>query len=378
MKKILIITTALTGMGHKSASDSLEVSLKKYRDLTVKIVEGFELGNESYREKSSIYKDSVKISYEFWHFLWVVNDKLYKIVNNYVESKIKQKFLKLINTFKPDLIISVQPIFVGSIINILEKNNITIPFGVCITDIVSISNFWMDERSDFTICTTKDTAKACIGKGIDKKKLCMLSYPLKNEFAQIVKLRREANIDKKNVKILMVSGGDGTINFKYLCMDIIKWYENKYKDKFQLEITIILGNNEKLRAQLDKDLSKKNKKYIIIKGFVKNIEKYYLENTIGIFRASPGVMLEAVACNLPMILIDYIPGQESGNGKFAQEYNIGIMCITKGKIIDAIEKMIVDDFAYLKHVKEKQRNFVRLYLKDNNIGDYLYHYANKK
>lgn len=374
MKKILVISTSLTGMGHKSASDSLKSNLSNYRDLKVKVVEGFELGDEVYKKKSSIYKDSVKISPEFWHFLWIINDKLYKIVNNYVETKITKKFLELINDFKPDLIVSVQPIFVGSTINILEKNHVKIPFGVCITDIATISNFWMDERADFTICTTKNTVDACIKKGLEKHKLCMLSYPLKSQFLNIIKFGKEAIIDKKFIKVLMIAGGDGTTNFKFLCREIINWYENKYKDKFQLEITIILGNNNKLSVQLERNLSGKYKRYINIKGFVKNIEKYYLESTIGIFRASPGIMLEAVACNLPMILIDYIPGQESGNGKFAQEHNIGIMCMTTDNIIDSVEKMICDDFSYLKYIKSKQRNFARIYLKGNNIGDYLYKY----
>ncbi|SHJ91430.1 processive 1,2-diacylglycerol beta-glucosyltransferase [Hathewaya proteolytica DSM 3090] len=383
MKRILIITTSLTGMGHKSASDSIEGELSSYKDLYVKTIEGFELGSEWYKAQSQIYSKSVKLSYDLWHFLWVTSDIGYKEINMYISKKIEKKFLATVKEVKPDLILTVQPMFVGSILNIMEHYYMDIPFGVCITDIVSISNFWTDKRANFVICPTEECKEACLVRGVDEKRIQSLSYPLRPQFLKVLDKSMDFRIQfmkrcelKNQVNILMVAGGDGTANFYDICDKIRKKLSHKYK----FSITIVTGRNMVLKAELEKKFKvwgKDKRFYITVKGFVKNMEHEYMNNNIGILRASPGVMMEGVACRLPMIFFDYIPGQESGNGEFAQKNGIGTLCSSSEEIINKIENYIGEDFKVMKDMIYRQNEFYHKYL-NKPLGKYLYDFINNK
>ena len=77
-----------------------------------------------------------------------------RLINSFIEILIRNQFLELLDEVKPDLILSVHPNFNGSILNILEKQYIKIPFVTLIADLVNISPLWMDVRADYIISPT--------------------------------------------------------------------------------------------------------------------------------------------------------------------------------------------------------------------------------
>ena len=68
-KKILIITSYITGHGHKSITEALEEELKTRKDITYKIIEGFELGGKMGVTVSKFYSPLVCKSKKIWKII---------------------------------------------------------------------------------------------------------------------------------------------------------------------------------------------------------------------------------------------------------------------------------------------------------------------
>ena len=47
MRRLLILTAEFTGHGHKSISDALIERLRKYGDIEIKVIDGFDLMNKA-------------------------------------------------------------------------------------------------------------------------------------------------------------------------------------------------------------------------------------------------------------------------------------------------------------------------------------------
>ncbi len=57
-------------------------------------------------------------------------------------------------------------------------------------------------------------------------------------------------------------------------------------------------------------------------------------------RGSPNVIMEAVACNVPLIITGALPGQEEENPKFVEKHKLGVVCESTGKIKDVVSYQI--------------------------------------
>lgn len=82
-----------------------------------------------------------------------------------------------------------------------------------------------------------------------------------------------------------------------------------------------------------------------------------LKSNVMFTRASPNVMMEAVACNVPLVLTGSLPGQEQGNIGFAQKYNLGTSFKNKKYLCNTIEELFYNDNYLLDSIKNSQRKF---------------------
>ncbi|MCL2085000.1 MAG: UDP-N-acetylglucosamine--LPS N-acetylglucosamine transferase, partial [Oscillospiraceae bacterium] len=94
-----------------------------------------------------------------------------------------------------------------------------------------------------------------------------------------------------------------------------------------------------------------------ILGFCDDVQNYMLEADLAFLRGSPNSMMEAVTCNVPMIITGSLPGQEARNPEFAQMRGLGITCRSKSRLLPLINGLIENNAEGLNRIAEKQRYF---------------------
>jgi processive 1,2-diacylglycerol beta-glucosyltransferase len=369
-KNILIISAEFTGHGHKSITESLCEKFERHDDVKVHIVDGFSLGGKPLENIGKSYGPITRNAEELWGLIWNLSAVKPLLVDRLIELKIEYNFMQILEKVKPDLILSVHPNFNGSIINILEKYKIKIPVITLIADLVSIYPLWADPRADYIISPTQEAKEKCIGFGVPEEKVQVLGFPVRSRFYKYIENSLEDNYydDNKPLKCLIMSGGEGVGNMQKIAEILL--------ENFNCTVKIIAGRNIKLREKLEESLKGRYGDKVQIYGFMKNIQDLMLDSDIAFTRGSPNVMMEAIACNVPLVITDALPGQEAENPKFAEKYNVGVVCKDIKNMQSTISNLLANNAEKLNQIKDSQRSYSNPYVA-NNIVNFILNIEHK-
>lgn len=353
-RNILIISSNYTGHGHKSITSSLCELFNETNDVKVHVVDGFSLGGEALLKIGKAYGPITRNAVDLWKLIWNITLAKPALINDIIEFTIKDNLLELLNKVRPDLILSVHPNFNGSVLNVLEKHNIKIPFVTLIADLVSICPLWADSRCDYIISPTQEAKDKCIEFGVPESKIKVLGFPIRSKFSVKSKEKHDSSTNfnsDKPFKCLIMSGGEGVGNMKKIAEILL--------DNFNCVVKIVAGRNESLRNRLEKSLGKVYGNRVQIYGFMENIQDLMLSSDIAFTRGSPNVMLEAISCNMPIIITGALPGQEQGNPEYAEKYNLGVVCSDIKEIKNIISDLLADNGYKLNQIKNSQKYYTK-------------------
>jgi len=98
-----------------------------------------------------------------------------------------------------------------------------------------------------------------------------------------------------------------------------------------MQVVIVCGKNEVLRRTLltaVEDASKNSDAAdaavsVRVLGFVNNVDQFMVAADILVTKAGPGTIAEACCCRTPILVFDYLPGQEEGNVSFVCDHQMG-------------------------------------------------------
>lgn len=371
IKNILIISSDFTGHGHKSIAESLYEKLSKNRDIKTHVIDGFSLGGNILLKVSKSYGPITRKSEALWELIWDISSSKPSLINEMIELKIKDNFLDLLKKVNPDIILTLHPNFNGSIINILKKHNLKIPVITLIADLISISPLWADPRANYIISPTEEAKDKCIAFGVSKENIKVLGFPVRSKFYNHEQTSKEYAIlgAKKPFNCLIMSGGEGVGSMKKIAQVLL--------DNFNCTVKIVAGRNVNLRNKLIEFLAPKYGDKVEVYGFTKNIHDLMHSCDIAFTRASPNVMMEAIACNVPLILTGALPGQEKENPIFAEKYNLGIICTDIENIKSTVDDLISNSSQKLNNIKTSQKVYSNPNIAENivdfilNIDNYI-------
>ena len=302
MKKILIISSEYTGHGHKSVHTALMQSFEKlYKEkIECKVINGFTLGGAEFIAAERLYNTCVKYFPNLWNKIFRFSFKNKDLLNKNNSFSIKRRFLKIVKEYAPDLIINVHPLFSGSLLNIIEKKKLNVKFFIIITDLITITRIWFDNRADKIISPSKEASEYMIKNGIDKE--------FKSPIDSKEKIGEKTNINGK-LKILILNNSEKNKRLIYI---IKKLYE-----RFNCEVTIVCGRNKNTFDKITNYFSSKSYAPTII-GYTQELPRLFTENDILITRAGPTAIIEAINCLIPVISMGALPGQEEENPIYLQ------------------------------------------------------------
>ncbi len=347
IKNILIISSDYTGHGHKSITESLCEVFSENNDVKIHVVDGFSLGGKTLLKIGKSYGPITRKSENLWELVWNMSTLRPSLVNEFIELIIKDNLMELLEKVKPDLILSVHPNFNGSIINVLEENKIETPFITLIADLVSIYPLWAESRANYIISPTQEAKDKCIEFGVPEERIKVLGFPVRSRFNDHGE-HSDYNPDIP-LKCLLMSGGEGVGNMRKIAEILL--------NNFNCVVRIIAGRNTRLKKSLEKSLVEKYGDKVEIYGFMENIQELMFSSDIAFTRGSPNVMMEAIACNLPLVITGALPGQEEGNPEFAEKYNLGITCTDTKKMKDTIDALLQDNAQSLNKIRKSQRDY---------------------
>lgn len=353
-KRILILTSYVTGHGHKSITNALEEELKKRSDVEYKAVEAFEFAGKMGLRIGKLYAPIIRTSEDMWKFIYTMSASEPHLVKTVVKRLIKRKFNKLVTQFNPDIIVTVHPAFNSAVIDLLRKRKEkkTIKFATVFADLISISPLWVDPRADLMIAPTKEAWVYALKNGADEDKISIINLPVRKEIlkagGKIKMVDDKAIREKKEIDFLIMSGGEGSGDMGAIIEKLLKIPDSR--------ISAVAGRNTKLKEVLEKKFENYLDR-VTIYGFVKDVENLMTTHDVGIVRGSPNVLMECITCNLPVIVTGALPGQEEGNIDFILLNDLGLLCHNNLELVKTVNRLLVNDKERLIRIKKSQLAF---------------------
>lgn len=356
--KIMFLSAEKTGSGHKSITESLKHQLKILNpNVEVSVIDGFSLGNKLMSWIGNSYNFFAVYTPALWSLVYKIGDFTVRPVVSIFGSMINKKLMKCIEEIKPDIIVSVHALFLGSVLNVLKKNKLDIPVIPVIADLDNVARLWGDKRSACTICPSIESKQTMLSAGLSEEKLKLTGFPVRADFCEISSEKLNSSNQtfdeftiKEKLNFLIVSGSQGSAQ-------ILKITEALLKAKNSC-VTIIAGNNKILKSYLEKELASFGERVNIL-GFTKEIKKYMKEADILVVRASPNVLMEAINLNKPIIVTGSLMGQEAKNPDYILKYGLGVLCKDMNKLPGVVEELLDENGKKINEIKEKQRHFIK-------------------
>jgi len=330
-------------LGEQRAEQSVQTQVKAdvlppptYR---VKIVDVFEeYSRFPLREAVKLYGPTIRYNPKLYGEVFRLSNSEQRVraVKTLTSPLINNGLLRLITSVKPDVIVSVHPMLNHVTVQVLRELGLRIPFITVVTDLVSIHYTWYAQGVDAYVVPTEQAKQLCIKRGLNPERVHMLGMPIDPKFTRPVaskeELQRKFGLKRGVPTILLVGGGDGAGGLQKAVRAISRAH-------LPVQLMVVTGRNRRLYAHLQRTRSGLHVPARIF-GFVQNMPELMRASDVIITKAGPGTIYEALACNLPIILSGYVPGQEEGNVDFVINNNVGILALNSPVLIDALRRLI--------------------------------------
>ncbi|GAA0182977.1 hypothetical protein Leryth_021017 [Lithospermum erythrorhizon] len=329
--KTILILMSDTGGGHRASAESIRDAFKieygeEYR-IIVKDV-GKEYAGWPLNDMENQYKFMVKhvqlwaVAFHGTSPRWIHNLYLAALAAYYAKG-IEAGLME----YKPDIIISVHPLMQHIPLWVLKWQGLQkkVVFVTVITDLNTCHRTWFHQGVNRLYCPSEEVAKRALQDGLEESQTRVFGLPIRPSFCRAVlvknDLRVELEMDLELPAVLLMGGGEGMGPVQKTALALGESLFDKELGKPIGQLVVICGRNEGLATTLK---SHEWKIPVRVRGFEKQMEKWMGACDCIITKAGPGTIAEALIRGLPIILNDYIPGQEKGNVPFVVDNGAGI------------------------------------------------------
>lgn len=346
MKVLFLSNTA--GQGHHSTAKALMEMLKS-QGVQCKMIDTFAYANPVlYETVAHGYLMATSIVPNTYGRFYRVaekkdkNESMYSpanVASSIMSLKLKKLFER---EFYPDVIVCTH-VFSAQVANVMKaKHWIDIPVIGIDTDF-TIHPFWQDVgKIDYIVTASELLTLQALKRGIRKEQILPLGIPISPKFSRRIdkaEARRQLGIEDKRT-ILLMSGSMGHGNLSQV-LETLDTIDSDF------QILAVCGNNHHAKRKIDKMVTRKK---VFCYGFVNNVD--IMMDAADCIVTKPGGLTtsEALAKNLPIVMVNPIPGQEERNVEFM---------LNNGLAINSTETFPVDEAIYqLFMYPEKLTNMI--------------------
>ncbi len=248
------------------------------------------------------------------------------------KTPLNNKLLKYIKLFNPDIIVCTH-VFAAIALSYLKRKYPIRAKSIAIVTDFTIHPYWETTELDYYVTASELLSFQAIKKGIPTQKLKPFGIPIQPKFStKFTKQEACAKLgldDKFTVLLMMGSMGYGN--------DVLSSIRSLDGMNENFQLIIVCGNNKKLKEHID---AMHKHKTMITYGYTDEVST--LMDAADCIITKPGGLStsEAMAKNLPIIMMEPIPGQEDRNKEFMLNNGLAMYISETFPVTEAIYQLI--------------------------------------
>ena len=362
MKKVLIFYASYGG-GHLSAAKSiLKYITEHYTDVEAEMIDCMKYINKPIEKVTTgAYREMAKKVPRLWGKVYSGSEKgLLSKISKDSNKLMARKLNHLLQEKKPDLIISTHPFSSQMVSYLKRKGKLNCTLATIMTDF-AMHKQWLigHEYTEYFFVSNDSMKQNIINYGVSKDKILVTGIPMSDRFFEnfdTEKIYKMFELDRNKKVILFFGGGEFGLG-RERTLQILRAFIQKVPS---YQIVAVSGKNEKMKETFE-HLVQENRAEdrVRVLGFTDKVPELMYISSLVVTKPGGLTTTESLASNLPMVIINPIPGQEEENAEFLVSNGVGIWI----KKVDNLEEVISNLFSSnkLEKMKENMQKFKKQY-----------------
>jgi UDP-N-acetylglucosamine:LPS N-acetylglucosamine transferase len=353
MKKILILT-ADYGYGHRSAANAIAEALNEtYRqECAVEIINPlvdprapafFQENQNDYDKVVREMPDLYKLGYQASESRLVGS-----LVNSTFTLALFNVLREIIRQRQPDVIVCTYLFYQGILSAAFSVEKHHIPLLTVVTDLETVQPLWFHPAADLCLVPTQTVYDLAIEAGLPPQNVKITGIPVRPDLVK-------DNQDQASIKqslgwhpdlFTVLAIGSKRVEHLYDALRILN------HSGLPLQLVVIAGGDDELYQRFQETEWHVETH---IYNYVTEMGTFMRAADCVLSKAGGLTVSEALACGLPMILIDVIPGQETGNANHVVSGNAGVLARDPIDVLETVCHWLEKDRQSYQHQAQNAR-----------------------
>lgn len=353
-KKRFLILTSDAGFGHRSAAMSVSKALTElYGDEQINLVVNPILESPSLSLMKPIeknYDKGVRNIPNLWKLGYEFSDsrQFSELMEGALTLFLQRNIGDFVKSFEPDGIVLTNPMFNAPAGKVRQEQDLNIPLYAVVTDLADVHSLWFAPGPDLFFIASDWAKVKALGNRVPLRKLKISGIPVNPKFASEnidrAKLSERLGLQPDLTTILFVS----SIRVEHILENLHALDTLEYP----FQVVVIAGGNDDLYQALHEDHFDFP---IIVQNFVENVPDWMLAADMLVTKAGGLILSEGLAAGLPVLLIDYLPGQEESNVRYVTSHQAGAIVENAGEFATMVEFWLKNEQEQLKRTAASSR-----------------------
>jgi len=341
-----------TGGGHRAAAQAIDRSLRGLPGadrIETRHVDAFAAcGVFPLREGVASYGSMLKVRPSPYPAIYhLTNGRTrIRVISELGMPFIRRNLRRTLAATRPDIVVSVHPLLNTVARRFIDTMRLPAQLVTVITDLVTIHHSWTaGAAADEYVVASMEAGMLCVERGIAPGRVHDLGLPIRDGFYPREDdgsgAKRALGLLADRPTLLVMAGGEGGGRVKKMLSEVAPTVR-----RLGLQTVVVAGRNESLRKRLSDSADELGEGTRVV-GFIDDVADYMRAADVLLTKAGPGTIAEAAACGLPVILFEYISGQEKGNLDYVRSRRAGLVALDTDSRIAALERLFAPGSAEL-------------------------------
>jgi 1,2-diacylglycerol 3-beta-galactosyltransferase len=247
---------------------------------------------------------------------------------------IGRKLERLIRDHRPNVVVSTHPLLTHVAERATRRAAPGAPFVVVVTDLVTGHASWYLPEADRVLLPTRAALERALKCGVSKDRAVLTGQPVHPKAVEATTRRDalRARYGWNEPVVLLVGGGDGMGNLGARVRALAQ-------ARVKARLVVVCGRNEALRRELSGTAWPIP---VEVTGFVDDLHERNAAADVLVTKGGPGSIAEGCVAGLPIVVYDFIPGQEAGNVRLVEESGAGVYVPNPSDLPAAVDRYLSD------------------------------------
>jgi 1,2-diacylglycerol 3-beta-galactosyltransferase len=261
----------------------------------------------------------------------------YKTIVRFCEPLYRERLREVFTQYQPDVIVSVHPLLNHAALRARADAGMqNVPIVTVITDLGRVHEGWLLPEADLTVVPAREVYQRALERGVPPERLRLLGHPIHPRFEDVSatksELRKKLGLPQDRTICLLMAGGEGGGKLLPTTLGLAK-------AGLDYHLVVVTGRNAALKAKLE-ELAPTLPTPMTVLGFRNDVPELMRAADLLVTKAGPGTIAEASVAEVPVVVYDYVPGQERGNLDYVRTNGIGVVALTTAEVVQSVKRVV--------------------------------------